>query len=562
MTGFLVVIVLGIVAIAASTLLGPRLGVASPLLLVGIGVAASFLPAFGAAEIDPELILEGVLPPLLYSAAVSMPAMNFRREFGAISGLSVVLVVVTSLLLGLFFLLVLPDIGFIWGVALGAIISPTDAVATSNVKRTSISKRVIAMLDGESLLNDATALVLLRTAIVATATAFSFWGTVGSFAYSVLVAAAIGAVVGILNLLVRRRVTDPTVNTLISFAVPFVASVPVALLGGSGLVAAVVAGLVTGMRAPRMLSPQNRLSDEQNWRTVELVLEGVVFLTMGLQLKEIATHVTDTTSGPIPLLLIALGALMLTVLIRAAYVVPLMLSLSRRAQRKERLRPRAEKLQEHLSTPEGKQETLERLNARQNTRGPRQGSAERTLERFGVRMTRALANMDYFRRQPLGWREGVVVVWAGMRGAVTVAAAQTLPADTPQRSALILIAFVVALVSLILQGGTIGWLVPRIAGGRPASGEDEDAAAERRRLYELLRTSAESVASPPSPEGERTNEDFLQAKRHRIAVIEAQRKTLLDARDDGTFDADVLEEALDDLDAAQIAIDLRGRSLG
>ena len=138
-----------------------------------------------------------------------MPAMNFRREFGAISGLSVVLVVVSALLLGVFFMLVIPGLGFAWGVALGAIVSPTDAVATSIIKQTSVSKRVVAILDGESLLNDATALVIVRTAIVATAASFSFLGAVGSFAYSVVVAVAIGLAVGWLNLVCTQAGDRP-----------------------------------------------------------------------------------------------------------------------------------------------------------------------------------------------------------------------------------------------------------------------------------------------------------------------------------------------------------------
>ncbi|MFI1917085.1 cation:proton antiporter [Nocardia sp. NPDC020380] len=255
------------------------------------------------------MVLEGVLPPLLYSSAVSMPAMNFRREFGAISGLSVLLVVGGALLLGVFFMLVIPGLSFAWGVALGAIVSPTDAVATSIIKQTSVSKRVVAMLDGESLLNDATALVLLRTAIVATSATFSFWGTVGTFGYSVAVAVVIGWAAGRFNLVVRRRVTDPTVNTVISFTVPFVASVPAEALGASGLVAAVVAGLVTGIRAPRDLSPLNRLSDSQNWRTIELVLEGAVFLTMGVQIDSIVRNVQRDHGGVGTAVLIAAGAL-------------------------------------------------------------------------------------------------------------------------------------------------------------------------------------------------------------------------------------------------------------
>ena len=178
-------------------------------MLVAIGVGASFLPLFDTIEIEPEWILAGVLPPLLYSSAVSMPAMNFRREFGAISGLSVRWSIASSLVLGVFFMLVIPDLGFAWGVALGAIVSPTDAVATSIIKQTSVSKRVVAMLEGESLLNDATALVLLRTAIVATAASFSFWAAAGTFAYSVVIAIIIGVLVGWGNLVVRKRVTDP-----------------------------------------------------------------------------------------------------------------------------------------------------------------------------------------------------------------------------------------------------------------------------------------------------------------------------------------------------------------
>ena len=557
MTELLVVIVCGLLVIAAATVFGPRLGVAAPLVLVAVGVAASFVPAFGAVEIEPEWILEGVLPPLLYSSAVSMPAMNFRREFGAISGLSVVLVVASSLVLGLFFSLVIPGIGFAWGVALGAIVSPTDAVATSIIKQTSVSKRVVAMLDGESLLNDATALVILRTAIVATAASFSFWGALGTFAYSVVVAVVVGGVVGWLNLVVRRRVTDATVNTVISFTVPFVAAVPAEALGASGLVAAVVAGLATGVRAPRQLSPENRLSDAQNWRTVELVLEGAVFLTMGVQLKEVVTRVEEDHAGVGTAVLVALGALVITVLVRAVYVSSLLVSLARRARRREKLQPRLVEMQEKMTTPEGKQEILERASAR-----PGRRPSESDLDRFAVRITRGLADVEYFLREPLGWREGTAVVWAGMRGAVTVAAAQTLPDDTPQRSVLVLVAYTVAALSLLLQGGTIGPLIRRLAPQVDQAAAEERASAERTRLFEILRSSSADVAEPPVREGEPRPEQFAEQKRYRLEVIAAQRAALLDARDDGTFDADLLEDALSNLDADEIAIDLRGRLAG
>lgn len=540
--------------IAASTLIGPRLGIASPLVLVAVGVVASFLPVFDSVEIEPEWILAGVLPPLLYSSAVSMPAMNFRREFGAIGSLSVVLVVVTSLVLGVFFMLVIPDLGFAWGVALGAIISPTDAVATSIVKQTSVSKRVVAMLEGESLLNDATALVLLRTAIVATAASFSFWGAVGTFAYSVVIAIIIGGLVGVGNLAIRKRVPDPTVNTVISFAVPFVAAVPAELLGASGLVAAVVAGLVTGIRAPRYLSAQNRLSDSQNWRTVELVLEGAVFLTMGVQIASIVANVERDHAGVGVAVLIALGALLLTILVRAAYVAPLFRVLSGMRRRNAQMQDRLLEMRDKMSTPEGKQEMFSETNGR------RRPVSESQIDRLGHRIVQTLADITYFRNAPLGWREGTAVVWAGMRGAVTVAAAQTLPEDTPQRSVLVLIAFAVAVMSLLLQGGTIGPLLRTISPKVDQAAVDAATSAERSKLLQLMKTAADEVPAPPPLEA--TQEGFRASKAHELAVFDAQRSAILDARDHGTFDADALAYALQIVDASQIALEMRGGPKG
>jgi len=553
MTETLVLVVVGLIVIAAATVVGPRLGIASPLVLVAIGVAASFLPVFDSVRIEPEWILAGILPPLLYSTAVSMPAMNFRREFGAISGLSVLLVVASALLLGLFFMVVIPDLGFAWGVALGAIVSPTDAVATSIIKRTPVSKRVVAMLDGESLLNDATALVLLRTAIVATAASFSFWGAVGTFAYSVALAVAIGGVVGWLNLVVRKRVTDATANTVISFTVPFIAAVPTEHFGASGLVAAVVAGLVTGIRAPRDLPVQSRLSDSQNWHTVELVLEGAVFLTMGVQIRSIVMDVEADHAGVWTAVLIAIGALALTLLVRAAYIAPLLAILERRYRGAGQMKGRLEGMQSKMGSEEGRQEVFSNVKG-----NPNRKMSERNLNIFAVRLTRGLADIDYFLRQPLGWREGTVVVWAGMRGAVTVAAAQTLPEDTPQRSMLVLIAFAVAMLSLLVQGSTIGPLLRVITPKVDPATVEENETTERNQIFELLRSSAESVSEPAEATSVASTAGFEAAKKHRLAVLAAQRAVLLDARDNGTFDADALANALANLDATQIAIELRG----
>ena len=560
MTELLVVGVIALIAIAGAAVLGPRIGVAAPLVLVALGIAASLVPWIPDAEIDPEWILAGVLPPLLYSSAVSMPSMNFRREFGAISGLSVVLVIASSVVLGLLFAWVVPGLGFWWGMALGAIVSPTDAVATSIVKQTSVSRRAISILDGESLLNDATALVLLRTAIFAAGASFSFWGALGDFAKAVAIAVVIGWFVGWANVFVRARVPGAAVNTALSFAVPFAAAVPTEALGGSGLVAAVVAGLFTGIVGPRRLPPGHRLSDAQNWQTIELVLEGAVFLTMGLQLASILGEVERDHTGVGPALLIAVGALVLTVLVRAAYVVPLLLALSASAKRGERM-------QERFAEMGAADRAAMSAVIREHRPGNRAPS-ERELDRFVVRVRRTLADIAYYTQAPLGWREGTAVVWAGMRGAVTVAAAQTLPEDgTPQRSLLVFVAFAVALLSLAVQGGTIGPLLRRIAAPAPDTAAED--AEERRRLLSMMRVAAERVIGTEES-GPRTREELEAAdpaelrawmgreKARRLAVLAAQRAAVLDARDDGTFDAEVLEAMLRNLDAEQIAIELRG----
>jgi len=554
---FLEVAVLAMLAIAAAQTIGGRLRLAAPLLLVLLGIVVSLLPFIPPVEIEPEWILAGVLPPLLYSASAAMPAMDFRRDFTAISGLSVVLVVVSSVLLGLFFSWVIPDLSLAWGIALGAIVSPTDAVATSIVKRLGVSPRAVAILEGESLLNDATALVLLRAGIAGTAATVSLWAVFGQFVYAVVVAVVIGFVVGRINLRVRLR--DPAVNTVVSFTVPFLASIPAELLGASGLVAAVVAGLVTGRGAARLLSPQHRLSDSQNWRAIEVVLEGGVFLVMGLQLGTIVQGVREQHQGFGLPVTVAAGALLLTVLIRTGYVALLLWGTRKRTDRGVEAKPRMTDLQNRLGSPGPFTFTGDEIASSPRARdakGRRRELSPARLERLSIRLRRGMADIDYFLARPLGWREGVIVVWAGMRGAVTLAAAQTLPASTPNRSLLILIAFLVAAGSLLLQGGTLSAVVRWV---KPAGRNLAVEADEHLRVMQLLQTTAAGLTgqSPDSPSRPAKPFDD-ETKRLDLAVIDAQREALLDARDEGIFSSATLTSALDVLDADQISLELRG----
>lgn len=576
---FITFAVAGVLIIAAANALGAKLALAPALILVPIGVAISFLPAVSAVDVDPEWILVGVLPPLLYSAAVSMPTMDFRRDFSAISGLSVLLVVVSSVVLGVILSALLPGVSLATGIALGAIISPTDAVATQMVKKFGAPPRVVAVLEGESLLNDATALVLLRAAVAAMAGGISFGGVALNFVWAVVAAVVVGVVIGAVNLWTRARITNPTVNTAISFTVPYLAYLPAEHVGASGLVAAVAAGLVTGRGAAKYLKPRHRVSDSENWRTVELLLEGGVFFLMGLELWGLLGDVHDEHDSAATALWVGLVALVVTLVVRAMYVGPLVFSLSRNARRGEHLKPRLQDLGERLSPIDGEPIQLpkRRVFGRRTPGDELTTQSPEQVARLGSRVNRKLADIDYYLSAPLGLKEATVVVWAGMRGVVTVAAAQTLPAETPSRSLLILIAFTTAAASLLVQGGTLAPLM-RLLRLPDTSAEQ---AQERERLHELMRTTAQravvesgiidavpglrerfgafmrSAEDEEDEELQQTPDVRASFVKVRLEMIESQRDELLRLRDDGTYSAAVLTSELAILDAEEIGLRMR-----
>ncbi|MEV0889778.1 sodium:proton antiporter [Promicromonospora sp. NPDC050262] len=575
---YLIVAVVAAILIIAVTSLAPKAGVAAPLVLVVLGAGVSLLPWVPAVEIPPEVILGGVLPPLLYSAAVGLPSMDFRRDFTAIGGLSVTLVVISSVLLGLLFRWLIPGIDLATAIALGAIVSPTDAVATSIVKRLGASPRSVTMLEGESLLNDASALVLLRSAIAATAASVSLWEVVGDFAYAALVAVAIGVPVGWLGLRVRRRLGHAALSTAMSFVVPFVAYLPAEELGASGLVAVVAAGLVTGNGSPRYLRPQDRIAERSNWHTVELLLEGAVFLIMGIELFALIEDAESGTGSVWQAVVVAAIASVAILVVRAAFVTPLIGIQARRARRGEAVRETLTAFQDRIdqraaATPPASGEPDQATGRRTG----RRSTAER-LERIQGTLRRRTADIDYDLARPLGWREGTLLVWAGMRGVVTLAAAQTLPHDTPGRSFLILVAFGVAFGTLLVQGSTLPWLTRRLGlVGQDTAG---DLPALRRETEQAAR---DYLADPHRPDGtpydsgvvarvrkdtyrehESQDEDavltkdrFIQYRELRLATIAAQREELLAARSAGTYDSAQLGTALDLLDAEQIAVEMR-----
>jgi CPA1 family monovalent cation:H+ antiporter len=577
-----------ILLIALATAVAPRVGIAGPLVLVLVGAGISVLPFVSIPEIDPEWILVGVLPPLLYSAAVALPAIEFRRDFRPIAGLAFVLVIISSLVLGAFFMAVIPGIHPAIAVALGAILSPTDAVATTIVKRLGVSRRVVTMLEGESLLNDATALVLLRTMVAAAAVAATGVdadtdigvGFLPAFAWGVIVALVVGGIVGYLNLRLRSLIGHSAANTAVGFVVPFVAYLPTEELGGSGLVAAVVAGIVTGQGSARWFTPEQRRSDEHNWRTVELVLEGAVFLIMGLELDEIVRRNISEHNGLGTGLAIAAGALGIILAVRAAYVALLVWTQSRRARSRRRRRLEAIGLRID-DVAAGRLASASGPLTRRAARRPDAGDphVQRRIESMRARVSRAMSDLNYYEASPLGWKHGTVIVWAGMRGVVTLAAAQTLSDETTDdRALLVFIAFAVAAGSLMLQGFTLPWLVRMLR----IETTDSDALdrAEQSALDDELRAAAASALSadglrrrdgspfpeelvqrvgtrliePPDDETTSLARDVLEL---RLAMIEAMRARLNELASGGGYSTPALRHALAELDADQLSLELR-----
>lgn len=566
-------------AIAVTAQLGPRIGVASPLILLALSITISFLPWVDAIELAPAIVLEVILPPLLFGAAASMPVMDFRRDLTAVSGLAIGLVALSALVLGFTIHALIPAITLPWAVALGAVLSPTDAVAISIARGRGVSHRIITVLEGEGLFNDATALVLLSAATSSALRtkehALAPLNLGLNFLIALVIAILVGLLVGELGVRVRAKITEPAADTVFSFTMPFLASIPAEHLGGSGLVAAVVAGLIVSYRRVGLIPAQNRRFAQQNWRTLEFVLEGLVFLTMGLQAFGIVTDVYGGNMGLGRAALVAIIAGLLTVLVRALFVATFLafLAYSRKHYRwrlerideniryhEERIAHACDRADELMEASDLTQEQLDAAIAKWHSR----------VEVGKRRLARKGNDLKYWLREPLGPREGSVIVWAGMRGAVTLAAAQTLPLTAPARSFMLLVALLVAAGSLVIQGLSLPLLIRLV---KPQLAEESHDEEERERLFALLRSRVKDsalshsiaenrpVSGSPTPLTNvplsgRPWPAFTEERTRALALesIHQQREALIEARDDGVFSSAVLERCLERIDYEEILL--------
>ena len=643
---YMVIAVLAVAVVIALSAVSDRLGIAPPLILMLVGVGISFLPFMvGKVNIDPEWILAGILPPLLYAAAISIPTVELRRDFSAVGGLAIVLVVLSAGALGFIFHWLIPEISLPLAIALGAILSPTDAAATTIVKRLGVPGRVGTILQGESLLNDATALVLLRSAIAATAATVTFWGVVSDFLWAALAAVVIGVVVGWLGVRVRKLVHHSAPATAISLLLPFIAYVPTEFVHASGLVAVVAAGITSAQLGPKHLDARQRIAERANWHTLEFLLEGAVFLAMGLELSTLIIDVHKEHDS----LWLAAGmaglAIVVTLVVRGAYLAFLLRGISARTSRKVRrsdtmkkardsLRTSSQLIQQHLAAieqpgdpPHGqavsgvrddsanppgpppggglvrrrdrhletpvqdmRRELLSERDRREGvpSRDPREEMLARRPElearlesvdpavharmrdrydQLRLRIKRYVADVDYLIHQPLGVKEGVLLTWAGMRGVVTLAAAQTLPLDSPHRSLLILIAFFVAAGSLVIQGGTLSFVVKKLGlAGQDSVDEDEwpklkkeldEAGVNGVRFFPNNHASSSGTDAQSAGEWRTADGKVVPENQVPLARIRAERQFLLELRSTGAYSSRTLSTALAELDAEEMSIQLR-----
>ena len=508
-------LVLGLLVVAVALgYVARRIGVAYPILLLLGGLVLGFLPGLPDIELDPNLVFLLLLPPILFGAGYSTPIRDFKANARPIALLAIGLVLFTTIVVGLVAQVAIPGLPAAAAFTLGAIVAPPDAVAATAVfRRLGVPPRVVTILEGESLVNDATAITLYGIAInAALYGTFSAAAASVSFVFIGVGGIVVGLVVGLIVTEAWRRTNDPTLEIMVSLLAPFAAYLPAEALHVSGVLATVVAGLIAGRRAARTLSPSARLMGTGVWNIVIYTINGFAFLLIGLQLPAIARQLTAYTGGELATWAIVISATV--ILARILWVFPA-------------------------------------------TYLPRTLSAK----------VRA--------RDPSPPPEAVfVIAWAGMRGAVSLAAALALPIDPmfPDRDLVIFLTFCVILATLVGQGLTLPYVVRRL-GVMAVSGPNAEETRARlaateaalgrladlenqypthKPLIENLRTRYEHEASHSGPEGEGPRDEeeleLLEHKEIRDAVLEAQRDAVIALRDDGIIGDEVLAEIQRDLD--------------
>jgi monovalent cation/hydrogen antiporter len=505
--------------VLAATALAARVDAPAPLLLILVGVGASYLPFVPTVHLSADVVLLGLLPPLLYAAAIQTSLVDFNANRRSILLLSVGLVVFTTVGVAWLVHSLLSGLDWWASLAIGAVVAPPDAVAATSIgRRIGLPRRIVTILEGESLFNDATALVALRTAIAAGAGGVETWRVGTDFLVASVGGAVIGFVVFYVVARMRRHIEDPILDTAISFVIPYATYIASEKLHSSGVVSVFFAGLLLGHKAPIVQTAQSRIAERMNWRTIAFFLENTVFLLIGLQASWILDDVGSSTVGSGRIVAVCVLTLVAVVVLRILWVFV----------------------------------------------------ARYLLIRPGH-------DPDLGRPPPPTFT--FLLGWAGMRGVVTLAAAFVIPADTAHREVLLLIAFTVVAGTLFVQGLTLPWLTRRLRVPSPDPLEDalaratvlqQASKAGFKRLRELEYDDPQNVFDLLKQRIEQRNFAAWERlgttadretptelySRVRLEMIDAERARVLEIRRSGTVASEVISEVLSMLDVEESMLDI------
>jgi Na+/H+ antiporter len=524
-------ILLVIIGALAVTIYSERRGFQAPLVVVIISLLISFVPGIPRFEIPPEIILTIVLPPLLYSTTIDLPFSSFMRRLGSIMNLGVFLVVVTTGVVGFIAAQVVPGLSVATALVLAAVISPPDAVTAVAIGRQlGLPKRVMTILTGESLINDAAALTLYSATVAVVVGSTMFIENLALyFVYSAFVGIIVGVGIGWVVHHIRINLTNPTLMTVLSLITPFAAYLAAEEFHASGVIAVVAAGFTLGSNSSG-IAYTSRIQERLLWPVIDMLLESIVFAYIGLQLQFIIREAENDGYELGSLLGAAFIVLFAVIAIRIVWVFA------------TRLRHRSP-------------------------------------------LWKKIQDRRFKKVEPLTWQESLVISWTGMRGVVTLAAAAGIPFVTntgaafPGRSAIQVVAFVVAVGTLLIHSLTLPWLISKLQVADPYEHERE--IIQSQRAHQIVFETARRVASDFIENAESSQEREIErqwlkqtqsthqwktdtgrliideGKRREIAlhiaqlrqrVLVEQRQALQAERDAERIDDETLREILEELD--------------
>jgi Na+/H+ antiporter len=532
-------VILGLlVAVAVLVTIARKLSVPYPVPLVIGGLALALIPGLPTVELKPELTFLLFLPPLLYRESLTSPLRDFRSNARPILSLAIGLVIATTCAVAWVAHTLMPGMSWPAAFVLGAVVAPTDEVAVAEVaNKLSIPHRVIAILEGESLVNDAISLVIYRMAIAALITGtFSIWTASLRFFLAAAGGVAIGLAVGWGSVQVRKLLDDPPVENTISLVTPFAAWIPAEALGVSGVLAVVTVGLYMGQVGPRLISSKTRLQAQGMWGMIAFLLNGLLFILSGMQLKLILRTVNSRTVLHV---LEHAGWIVLALLVvRALWVV------------------------------------------------------------FNIYGRRLIIKRSRMKAAP-PWQETFLISWTGVRGGISLVTALAVPltlangARVPYRDEMISITFCVLLVTLLLQGLTLPWVIGRLKFKPDGRLDNEETrarlAATKAALshlervaegdgVEVKRQKSPATARDAHPEVIEDLREHYREKAHRLSarvdggkdgehearagdytrlkqeMIKAERETIIRMRDEGEINDEVLQRIQQDLDLEELRL--------